>query len=415
MSVRSWVAGHVKNFFWEMYSKIIEPALDWVREAINNIVIAMRIFRHNLKKKLAEWLQNDAFFLIFIAAAIAAVIYVPKLIVKMQGWVVTIWVSSMAIKLKEATVGILDANRLIDLVMVHKILVVLWDDYKDTFYSFADAVSQFSAELGEGSAYLHAYFASLRGIMHGTNSILGGDPLQVEIEWYARTSAFFEKLEDRFNRYARDPGRMLYDFIDEVLIPAAEESRDVSQAELDEIRNNRDRLVEIDEGQKELQTSIDTFIELQPNVIEEQIRARWDAINEAWQEIQGVFFDEIMRIVNGITDAVEWRHEQQLKINAAAEKNERDAQRRAAILMGLTEEEKILLGDAYDTLVALALEDDLNEMDLVGITESIDYDSITREYIDGLGIVRALGFEPIFLATPPDKEMNIPSPFIGDY
>ena len=415
MSLRSWVRDKIEGFFEWMYKGIIEPALDWLRRAIENVVVALRIFRHNLKAKLAEWMQNDAFFLGFIVVVVAAIVFIPKLIVKAQGWVATIWVQSMAIKIKEATVNILDANKIIDLVMVHKILMVLWEDYKQTFYSFADAVSQLSAELGEGSAYLHAYFASIRGIMHGTNAIIGGDPLQVEIEWYGRTSAFFERANDRFNRYARDPGRMLYDFIDEVLIPAAEENRDVSQAQVDEIRENRDRLVEVDEGQKELQTSLDTFIELQPNAIEEQIRVRWDPINEAWQDIQDIFFDEMMRVVNGVVDAVEWHHQKQLEINAAAKKNAESGEHLADIMMQMEDDEQRILGEAYDHILAQGTLSEREAFALALSRHGHDYDSITTDYIHGIGVSPSLEYEPIFSEIRPDLPLDIPSPFVGDY
>jgi len=394
---------------------VVTPAVDFLRRAIENIVVALRIFRHNLKAKLAEWLKNDLFFLLFITAAITAIIYVPKLIVKMQSWVVVIWVQSMAIKIKEATVDLLDANLIIEIVTIHKILLVLFDDYKETFYSFADAVSQLSAELGEGSAYLHAYFSALRSIMHGTNAILGGDPLQVELEWYGRTSDFFKDANDRFARYARDPGRLLFDFINEVLIPAAQESKDVSQAELDEIRNNRDRLVEVDEGQKELQKGLDTFIELQPNAIEEQFRKRWDPINEAWTEINEVFFSEVRRIVDGVVDALEWRHQQQLAINVAAEKNAASGRHIADMMMQMEDDERAILGGVYDDILADGTKEERDEWGRAVSQYSRDYDSITRKYILGLDISPALEFEPIYAKTKPDRIVDVPSPFVGDF
>lgn len=415
MSIRSWVRDKIEDFGDWLWNSLIKPTVDFLRRMIDNIITALRIFRHNLKAKLAEWMQNDGFFLAFIAAIIAAIIWIPQLVAKAQSWVAVIWIQSMAIKIKEATIALIDVNRLIDWVMLHKILLVLWDEYKETFYALADAVSQLASELGEGSAYLHAYFASLRGIMHGTNAILGGDPLQVEIEWYGRCSSFFERANDRFARYARDPGRLLYDFIDEVLIPAAEEAKDVSQAELDEIRNNRDRLVEVDEGQKELQLSIDTFIELQPNAIEEQIRERWDPINEAWTEINDVFFSEMMRIVNGVYDAVEWNHQQQLAINAAAEKNAASGRHIADMMTQMEDDERNILGGMYDDFLDAGTQEERDAFARASGMYGRDYDSITREYILSLGISPALRFEPISSRGRPDLVINIPSPFVGDY
>jgi len=299
--------------------------------------------------------------------------------------------------------------------MLHKILVVLWTDYREVAYSFADAVSQLAAELGEGSGYLHAYFASLRGIMHGTNAIIGGDPLQAEIEWYTRTSEFFEKANDRFNRYARDPGRLFYDFLNEVLIPAAEEQRVVNQAELDEIRENRDRLVEFDDGLTELRVSLDTFIELQPSVIEAQIRERWDPINDWWIEVENVFLKEMMRVVNGVVDAVEWRAEQQEKINAVVAAKANQPGQIAGNIAELTAEEMRNAGGGFDHMIGKSREEEIDELVEAGGKYAIDYDSITAEFIESLGFFEVLSYEPVFISGRADLVIDIPSPFVGDY
>lgn len=415
MSIRSWVRDKIEDFGSWLIDKIIEPALDFIRRAIQNIVVALRIFRHNLKAKLAKWMENDLFFIIFLQTIVAAFFYVPQLAAQAATWVATLWVKNMAKQIGDAIVDVIDVNKYIDFVLLHKILLLIWEDYKKTAYAFADAVSQLSSELGEGSAYLHAYFASLRGIMHGSNAILGGDPLQVEIEWYGRTADFFEKANDRFARYARDPGRLLYDFLNEVLIPAAEEQRDVSQAEMDEIRNNRDRLVEIDEGQKLLQDSINDFMDLQPNAIAEQINRVWEPINEKWTEINEVVFGEMMNLINGVVDAVEWHYQAQLAINDAAEKNAASGKHLADMMMTMEDDERNILSGAYDDLITQGLIDETGEFGDLASQYRRDYDSITRAYILGLDISPALLLEYSGSANKPDRVVNVPSPFIGDF
>lgn len=415
MSIKSWIRDKLEDFGDWLYEKVIQPAVNWLRDAIENIVTALRIFRHNMKAKLAEWLENDWFFLAFVTLIVAGVYYIPKIMVKMQSWIVKIWIESMAIKIKEAVVNVIDVNLYIDIVTLHKVMMVVWGEYRETAYAFADAVSQLAAELGEGSGYLHAYFAALRGIMHGTNAILGGDPLQTEIECYGRTAAFFEKANDRFARYARDPGRLIYDFLNEVLIPAATENRDISQAQMDEIRNNRNRLVEIDEGQKELQTSLDTFIELQPNVIEEQIRERWDPINEAWIEIQTVFFGEMMRVVNGVVDAVEWHYQRQLEINRVVEEKQNSAQARIDFFMNLAEFDQEMIGSTFDFLLYQGNKEEMEDLNSVVSQYVRDYNSITFSYIRNMPISPALLFESSYVDLIPDIAFSIPSPFVGDY
>lgn len=395
--------------------KILAPFKEWVFRAIENIIVALRIFRHNLRQKLAEWLENDWFFLAFVAAIAATIYFIPKLIVKMQSWVVTIWVQSMAIKLKENVVALIDINKLIDLHLLHNILLVVWEEYANTFYDFCDAVSQLATELGEGSAYIHAYFSSARVIMHGTNAVLGGDPLQVEVEWYDRTSAFFIRADERFARYARDPGRLYYDFMEEVLLPAAQEQRDVNQEELDQIRENYNRSVQVETGMKDIRLGLDSLVEAFPGEIEAQLRDRWDPINARWLEIEELWNSQIMATIGKIVDAVEEHHQEQLAINRAAEANQRSARVQSDILMGMDVNEQRIMGDTYDYFLALSMGVEIDELRAASTQYNRDYDSITARYIAGLGISPALGYEPIDIISRPDLLLNIPSPFVGDY
>ncbi len=244
MSLRSWVVDKIRNAVDWIVDKVLKPFRIWVQEAIQNIIVALRIFRHNLKKKLAEWMENDWFFLLFVTVIIASVFIVPKHIEKIKNWAVVAYISTVVENLKTGVGNILDANKIIDLHLLHSILLVIWDDYKETFVAFTDAVSQLSSELGEGSTYIHAYFIASKAVMMGTNAIIGGDPLAVEIEWYTRTSKFFTDAEKDFARYARDPGEIYYDFMEKVMLPAAAEQRDASQAEIEQIRDNYNRTKE---------------------------------------------------------------------------------------------------------------------------------------------------------------------------
>ena len=416
MGLFSRIVDRVKQFFWDIYTDLVEPALDWIRQKIEDIVVALRIFRHNLKALLAKWLQNDLFFVIFMQTVGAAVLYAPQLLAAAAKWTIVLWVKTMAEALKERVLDLININGLIDLVTVHKILMVIWQEYRKVLYSFADVVSQFSTDLGEGSAYLHAYFTALRGIMHGTNAILGGDPIQVEVEWYGRCAEFFERANDRFARYARDPGRLLYDFIDWYILEAASEQRDVSQAQLDEIRENRDRLKELDEGEKELRQSLDTFIELQPNAIEEQIRVRWDPINEFLIEFEEVFIAELMRQVNGIVDALEWREEQQKKVNAVVQAKANEQNRAIFEAWLLTEDQAAQAGASFDYALAASLKDDVESFNEAWDEYANRYAYITAAYVDALGKLPALRMEEAGAIHPkPERVVNIPSPFIGDY
>lgn len=415
MSIRSWVRDRIEELGDWIIDKVLGPFKDWVIKTIEDIIVALRVFRHNVRQKIAEWMENDWFFFGFIIATAATIYFLPKVIAKAKSWVITAWIRTVVKGIKDGVVDLIDANKLIDIHLMHTILKVVWVEYREVFVDFSDAISQFAAEIGEGSAYVHAYFSAARVIMHGTNAVIGGDPLQVEVEWYDRTSQFFVRMDDRFARYARDPGRLYYDFMDEVIIPAATEQRDVNQAQVDQVRENYNRSVEVETGMEQIRVGLDDLVEAFPGVIEAQLRERWDPINEAWIEIRDVWTQQIMSTITAVVDAVEEHYQYQLKINAAAEKNARDAKAISDNFMGLDVEGQRILGSTYDYLITQSLSEDRDEWGNIVSKYIRDYDSITLEYIRGLGISPALGFEPTFTKLIPDLAINIPSPFVGDY
>ena len=289
-------------------------SIDWV-------VAELRALRHDLIKAIGRWLSNDFAFLLTFIAAIFVAVHWPAILNMLKAAGSAVLNTAIVKQIKEGLVKIIDVNKLIDLVFLNAVLKIIWPDYLAITQSFAEAVSALADELGEGSGYIHAYFAAQKGIVYGTNALLGNDPRLAEMTAYNQTSDFFKKIDDRFRRYAHDPGLVVRDFLDEVLIPAAEDQRDAQQGLVSDVRENYNRMLSQEDGLKLVQDSVNTFIEEMPDEIASRILKHWAPIDAKLTQWIDYIDTELRPKIDGIITAAEVRAADQEAINAyAAEK-----------------------------------------------------------------------------------------------
>ena len=316
-----WIWDAINNAISWVVDTILRPIINWITKTIDWVIAEIRALRHDLVKAIGKWLSNDFAFLLTFIAAIFVAVHWPAILNALKAAGSALLNTAIVQQIKEGLVKIIDVNKLIDLVFLNAILKIIWPDYLAITQSFAEAVSALAEELGEGSGYIHAYFAAQKGIVYGTNALLGNDPRLAEMSAYTQTADFFKKIDDRFRRYAHDPGLVVRDFLDEVLIPAAEDQRDAQQGLVSDVRENYNQMLSQEAGLKLVQDSVNTFIEEMPAEIASRILKHWAPINvklELWIE----YIDtELRPQIDGIITAAEQRAADQDAINAyAAEK-----------------------------------------------------------------------------------------------
>lgn len=415
MGIKDWVHKQIQKIVDWFWDKIVRPVTDYLRDLIDKITVQIRIWRHNLNQLLAKWFSNDLFFLAFVAAVSVLIFTLPAIIRKLGETSVFKFLKSATEWIRKETSKLIDLQVVINLKLISDILKVVWPDYKAAMMSINEVISQIAAELGEGSAFIHAYLSSARMIYMGTAAIVGSDMKTAEFAWYKDATDFTGRINDDFNKYARDPSLVYYDFVNDFLIPAAEDYQTVNKAELDQIRENYNRLLEIENGFKLVTDGIEATIEQMPGVIEEQFRERWDDVHDAINDVLAAIDDAIWPVLNDLYAAFDEHNKMQQSIND-----------RVVELFG---DPTVLLNE-YLTL------DKTQQDGMAGLVEKIVLDGVQPE-LDSFGSGAtfaasrlqmildetygtipsppALRMEPSAVKWRAAPAPDIPSPFVGEY
>jgi hypothetical protein len=384
---------------------------------IEEITYRLRVFRHKLHEKLAEWLENDWFFFAFIAAIAAAVIFSSQIKAFFQNVKLFQTLKTIVEKIKEGKIAIHRLNLIIDLKLMHQISKVFFEEYREVMAAFSEAVSQLCAELGEGSGYLHAYFAAARGVKMGAGAVLGLDMEVVEASWYNDTTDFLRRANEDFRRYAREPGLLYYDFMNWQLRNAYDDFREVRQAEVDEVRKAHERVTEIDHGLTAIQVNVDRFIQNLPGEIREQFEARWGPAREYILELIEMFNSTIVPMFAELDNAFSEHRDMQIRINETAMREMRKTTDLMLQPWAADESIRNEYSGSMEYLLSQRIGDDQDPFDSLSRDYMNRLSGITSDYITGLSAISALGFEEPTArhVSRPIEPLSIPSPFVGDY
>lgn len=416
MGFFGWLGDKIRGVFKWIGDKIIKPVAAFIRRCIEDIKVQIRIMRHEINNLLAKWLESDLGFLTFIATIAIVVIYLPSWVARLQGVKLWIFLESMAIKIKEGLLRIIDVERIIDLKLLHTVLKVFWPAYREAMKDFSDAVSQLASELGEGSAYIHAYLASARMLHMGSAAILGAPMETAEASWYADSTEYLEYVNSHFTKYAKDPGLIYYDYVDWYLRDAYGTYRDLNQAELDQIRENYERTREVEKGIVLLETGIETLADNLPNVIEEQFRLRWDPAKEYLDELMAIWRTVIQPMIEEIVLAIEERAKYQAAINEKVLARFNDPN---LILNGYIfyeDSERAEMEATIEFILTNAIAEDIMVQGQTVAEWTDRLHAIEMDYTKEILAITALTYEPVTAGVfRPDIKLDIPSPFVGDY
>lgn len=310
-----WLKNLWDNVTGWIKDNIVEPVVDWVKQLIDDTRTFITIWKHEFRQLLASWLENDWFFLAAVAMTVGVAFYFPAIKEWVGKWSITILLKAAWEDVKEGFTDILDFIHIIDLDTVNTILKVLWPDWRDMMGQLSEVASALAEELGEGSAYFHAYFSVIHGLALVENAIIGTDPKLAEMQAFEDTNTALIKINDKFWDYAENPGQVVSDIIEDFYLPRAENLRIAQQDQMDSIRDNRDRVVEINTALHDFDNRLTHFIEIQPDELQEIISDRLQPISDALGDALWVMDTEIMPRINAIVDALALQTERQQTIN----------------------------------------------------------------------------------------------------
>ena len=412
--------GWFKDFFggigdW-IGDYIFDPVVEWVTDTIAGLKVGWRVFWHRAKGKLAEWLDNDYLFMLFLVAIVVTLIFLPNIAAWIGGTGLTESVSAAVKSIETGIVKLTGVKFWIDLKFIDTISKIFWTEYRDARSSMTNALSSLASDFGEGTGFLNALMESARGVYLGTAAIIGLPPATAEAEWYTDAAKFTKKIDDHFNRYAKDPGSIYYDFVNEVLLPRASELTTVQQSELDEIRESRDRLVQFEGGLELVRQSVDDFVVLMPAAIEAQFERRWDDVRPYIDDAIEVLTVEIIPRFEATVAAFEEHQKYQRLFNEKVLADLNQASSVWANYLAVDEEDKALATAGFAEIVT---DGESSEAVLSDPDAALWQGRLDRLSDGAFGsrlVSPALAFEAAGPAGVPGKKAySIPSPFVGAY
>lgn len=396
------------------YEEIIRPAINALVDAIAWLEAEIKVWKHELKKTLAKWLENDLFFTVFVTLMVVTIVFLPKWVEWFKSTKVWTLAVDMVEKIKDGVVKYIDVHKLIDLHTLDVIMRIFWDDYRELMSQWTEAVASLAAELGEGSAYILAGSMAIRSIVHGYHAVMGLPPETAELKFYEGAAKQAADIDDHFRRYAHNPGYIYRDMMDNWLIPEATTLREVHEGQANDIREAYDRSIEVEDGLKEMQQGISDLIVWLPGEIEYQFARRWEPINEWLNDRWYILDNEILPKINATITALEERERDHHAANQAAIKNAAQADAMLNSYYGLSPERQKAYredsanidfgadGESTDVLREGMLAYDRSVPPFAGLTE--------------IPVIPALGLEAEGAVHVGGKAKgDIPSPFVGDY
>jgi len=72
-----WIRDAINKAISWLVDTVLRPIVDWVTDAIQWLIAEVRYWKHKFFEMLAEWLENDWFFLGAIAATIVLAVTWP--------------------------------------------------------------------------------------------------------------------------------------------------------------------------------------------------------------------------------------------------------------------------------------------------------------------------------------------------
>lgn len=278
---------------------VLRPAIEAVIEAVEWMIAELRYWKHLFFELLAELYDTNLGFLMLTVATIVAAIYIPQLVLLIKDSSIGKLISSIFDWVKKSTGRLLELIGFIDLVAISQMLEVVWPEWRTLMAQLSDVTSALAEELGQGSAYISAWFSTVHSFALLGVSFLDIDPRAAELRAFEETDSFLKHINENFRKYAHDPGLIIRDIIENIYIPYAIEFQDGQQDVIKSVGENRDTIWTHYSLLKDLEDNLVHFIEIQPEETAAIVEAKLGPIAESLGSFLDDFATNVLPRIDG--------------------------------------------------------------------------------------------------------------------
>ena len=312
--------GWLKDLWSDIVSwirdKVLQPVVDYILSIIVGITDTLRWLKHKFFEKMAEWLENDLFFIAAIAATIVAAVYMPKILKFLAEHGLSAMLKKMWGDIAAKIGTILKLETVLNLQLINQMLKTFWPAWKDINAQFAEVTSALAADLGEGSAYIHAYFSAVHGLAIVGNSFLGTDPKLATMQAFEDTEAKLRDINKKFTTYNLEPGKIVTDIVEDIYLKYGTQISDGQTATLAEVKKNRADLESKTRALEEFDVRLSHFIDIQPEEMKDIVEDRLGTFSDALHEGLVLWRSEVLTKVDSVINLMEEQNAFQQRVNA---------------------------------------------------------------------------------------------------
>ena len=213
-----------------LFSRIWDAITGWVKDFVNwciqglvNIIEDLRKailnFKHQLKKFISSLLKSTlgciAVLLTVIAVAVGAVFFGQEIAASKFG----MFIAGAVAKMKKSVSIVAEAIKFKVLLDVNKVLMAVWEDYRNIFADLNTAFAGLSEELGYDMSTVLLMTNLAKSVAVNSLQLFGVSSIAAELDAMTKTQERMATVESHFKSYAADPGKFIDDFDREILQP----------------------------------------------------------------------------------------------------------------------------------------------------------------------------------------------------
>jgi hypothetical protein len=376
----------------------LAKAQAWVVSALEQITEEIKVWKYRFRKKIAEWMGDPIFFWLAIAVTASLVIYAPKLAAWFAKTKVKQFVDKAYDVVKDLSGTILEKIGYIQILSVHKIGLIFFEDYQAFWGKLDEAFAGMAEEIELGVGTINVLMQSVRNLYYSTYSLFGYNSDMIETQFYDDITAWTAKAQARWERYVRNPQQFFTDIQNELIFPILERKAGAGEESAFKLLELNNKIQEFVDKTNTVREDFNSLVEALPDEIEAAVRTQ---IGTGLDAVNSFYEDTVLPTMAKIEESVLLIDQTIKDMNYAMELN---AQRKSDFISLLrlslfsgeldTLEARELLGELLSRSIGKTSETMLDEM-LINDMEytiaddsnnSSTIDSISREPIQGHGI-----------------------------
>jgi len=294
---------------------VLRPATEWFVELINWITDELRYWKHLFFEALADLYATDLGFLYISLGTILIGVYAPQIIAKIAASGFGLAIKNITAWIKEKIGNILNLAAIEDILALNEMAKLFWPEWRELMSMLSDATSALAEELGQGSAYISAWFSTVHAFALLGTSFLDIEPEAAELQAFEETESFLKKINEKFRDYSHNPGQIVRDIIDELYIPHARQFKDAQASLIGTVADARDDINETFDLIQNAHDTLEHFIGIQPEetaaIVEEKLGPIRDGLDDFIYEYRVNVLPKIegtIKILEDRADMIEERN-----------------------------------------------------------------------------------------------------------